>query len=114
MRIFAALTAVFSLVAVLGVGAIVGIYWHYGQGLPDYQQLADYEPPMVTRVHAGDGRLLAEFSRQKRVFVPIEAIPKLLVKAVLSAEDKKFYEHPGTSDRWARQRLPSRWQKTSC
>ena len=95
LRIFSALTAVFLLCALLGAGALVGIFWHYGQGLPDYQQLADYEPPMVTRVHAGDGRLLAEFARQKRVFVPIEAIPKLLIKAVLSAEDKKFYEHPG-------------------
>lgn len=83
------------LVSLLGAAAAVGIFWHYGQGLPDYQQLAKYEPPMVTRVHAGDGRLLAEFARQKRVFVPIEAIPKLIVKAFLSAEDKHFYEHPG-------------------
>src|SRR3546814_17574558 len=63
--------------------------------LPDYDYLVDYEPPVVTRVHAGDGRLLAEFARNERVFVPIEAIPKRVVKAFLAAEDKNFYEHPG-------------------
>ena len=94
-RILAAFTVLLLLVSLLGAGAAVGIFWHYGQGLPDYQQLAKYEPPMVTRVHAGDGRLLAEFAKQKRVFVPVEAIPKLIVKAFLSAEDKNFYEHPG-------------------
>jgi penicillin-binding protein 1A len=94
-RVLAACTVMLLLVSLLGAGAAVGIFWHYGQGLPDYQQLAKYEPPMVTRVHAGDGRLLAEFAKQKRVFVPVEAIPKLIVKAFLSAEDKHFYEHPG-------------------
>ena len=93
--------AVFAVVltlATLGVMAAGGFVWvlhHYGRGLPDYKQLATYRPPMVTRVHAGDGRLLAEFAREKRVFVPIEAIPKLVVNAVLSAEDKTFYDHPG-------------------
>ena len=50
---------------------------------------------MVTRLHAGDGRLLTEFAKEKRVFVPVEAIPKLIVKAFISAEDKTFFEHPG-------------------
>ena len=52
-------------------------------------------PPTVTRVHAGDGRLLAEYAVEKRVFVPIEAIPKRVIKAFLGAEDKNFYSHPG-------------------
>jgi len=87
--------AITLVVAVGGAAAMIGVFWHYGRGLPDYQQLAEYQPPMVTRVHAGDGRLLAEFAREKRVFVPIESIPKLVIKAVLSAEDKSFYSHPG-------------------
>jgi len=83
------------LVAVIGSAGAIGVFWHFGRGLPDYQQLADYEPPTVTRVHAGDGRLLTEFSRQRRVFVPFDAIPKRVVKAFLSAEDKDFYVHGG-------------------
>ncbi len=67
----------------------------YGADLPDYQQLANYDPPIVTRVLAGDGRLLAEFAIEKRVFVPIRAIPKNVINAFLSAEDKTFYTHPG-------------------
>jgi membrane carboxypeptidase/penicillin-binding protein len=63
--------------------------------LPDYQQLAHYQPTIITRVHAGDGRLLAEFA-ERRVFVPIEAIPKQVVNAFLSAEDKNFHSHHGT------------------
>src|SRR3546814_9313141 len=64
-------------------------------GLPDYGPLADYEPPTWTRVHAGDGRLLAEYATEKRVFVPMEAIPRRVVNAFLSAEDQNFYDHPG-------------------
>lgn len=63
--------------------------------LPDYQQLAEYEPPIMSRVHAGDGRLIAEYAREHRVFVPIENIPQSLVHAFVSAEDKNFYEHGG-------------------
>jgi penicillin-binding protein 1A len=95
LRFFMALTALGLLFALVGVGVVGGVFWHYGKDLPDYQQLADYEPPTVTRVHAGDGRLLAEFAREKRVFVPFDAIPKNVVKAFLSAEDKNFYAHPG-------------------
>jgi len=68
---------------------------HFGRGLPDYKQLADYEPPMVTRIHAGDGRLMNEYATERRIYVPIQAIPRRVVNAFLSAEDKNFYEHPG-------------------
>jgi len=94
-KFLAALGALTLVLGVLGVAVIVGVFWHYGRGLPDYKQLASYEPPTVTRIHAGDGSLLAEFAREKRVFVPIGSIPKMVVKAFLSAEDKKFYEHYG-------------------
>ena len=90
--------AIFAVLAALGIfaaGGGVWLFYHYGRDLPDYQQLADYQPPMVTRMHAGDGRLLAEFAKEKRVFVPIDAMPKLVIKAFLSAEDKTFYDHPG-------------------
>ncbi len=71
------------------------LFYRYGQGLPDYSQLADYEPPVMTRVHAGDGRLLVEYARQRRVFIPVSAMPKLVRQAFLSAEDKNFFLHPG-------------------
>lgn len=82
-----------GLIAVL-IGT-VGIINHYGSDLPDYEQLKTYEPPIVTRLYAGDGRLMAEFAQEKRVFMPIESVPDLVKQAFISAEDKKFYTHPG-------------------
>jgi penicillin-binding protein 1A len=97
-RIFKALAFLFSVGVFLAMAAAVAVGWvlfEYGRALPDYRQLADYQPPVVTRIHAGDGRLMAEFAREKRVFVPIEVIPKRLIQAFLAAEDKNFYYHPG-------------------
>jgi penicillin-binding protein 1A len=83
------------LVAIAG-GVFAGLtIWHFGRDLPDYQQLEHYEPPIATRVQAGDGRLLAEYATERRVFVPIGAIPKRVIDAFLSAEDKNFYTHHG-------------------
>ena len=82
--------------AVIGAaGAGLAGLWYFGRDLPDYQQLANYQPPVATRIHAGDGRLIAEFARERRLFVPIEAIPELVKQAFLSAEDKNFYVHSG-------------------
>ena len=90
-----AITITLVVLILVGAGGVFYVFYHFGRGLPDYQQLADYEPPTVTRVHAGDGRLLAEFAKEKRIFVPISAMPKRVVKAFLAAEDKNFYSHPG-------------------
>ena len=82
--------------AALGAGAGVLVVFHnFGRDLPEYRQLADYEPPVMTRVYGGDGRLLAEYAIEKRVFVPIKAMPKRVLQAFLAAEDKNFYIHPG-------------------
>ncbi len=80
---------------VLAVAAVLGAFWYFGQSVPDHSQLAGYQPATVTRVHAGDGRLLAQFAVEERFAVPISAIPKRVVAAFLSAEDKSFYQHPG-------------------
>lgn len=80
-------------IGAIGAGAFVLSY--YGRDLPDYTQLKNYEPPIVTRIYAGDGRLLAEYAREKRVFVPIEVIPDLVKEGFLAAEDQNFYHHPG-------------------
>lgn len=75
--------------------AVVWVFYEFGRELPDYRQLANYEPPVMSRVYAGDGRLVEEYAVEGRVFVPFSAIPKRVVNAFLSAEDKTFYSHPG-------------------
>ena len=82
-------------VAVVGAIAALIMYSHYSEGLPDFEALTNYDPPTMTRVHAGDGRILAEFATEKRVYVPIDAIPERVIQAFLSAEDKNFYNHSG-------------------
>jgi penicillin-binding protein 1A len=71
------------------------ILWTFSSDLPNYKFLLNYEPPVSSRVHAGDGQLIAEFAIQKRLFVPFEAIPKKVINSFLSAEDKNFFKHPG-------------------
>ncbi len=94
-RVITALLSLAAAGAVAGVAVVVGALFYFGQGLPDYKALADYEPPIVTRAYASDGRLLAEFATEKRVYMPIEAVPPLVISAFLAAEDKNFYHHPG-------------------
>jgi penicillin-binding protein 1A len=95
LRIFATIIGILLILAFLGVGGVLFVFQHFGEDLPDYRQLADYEPPVMTRVHAGDGHLLAEYAIEKRVFVPISAMPNLVIKAFLAAEDKNFFKHHG-------------------
>ncbi len=80
----------------LGVAAAAAIYLSVvSKELPDYEVLAKYAPPVTTRIHAGNGALMKEYSRENRLFVPIQAIPDRVKAAFLSAEDKNFYNHPG-------------------
>ena len=83
------------IIAIAGAAGVLFIFHNYGRGLPEYRQLADYEPPVMTRVYGGDGRLLAEYATEKRIFVPIKATPKRVIQSFLAAEDKNFYIHPG-------------------
>src|SRR6478752_9570332 len=95
LRFFGWIFAVGTVVFLVGVAGAAGLFWHYSKDLPDYSQLQDYEPPVMTRVHAGDGSLLAEYATQRRLYLPIQAIPKLVTNAFIAAEDKNFYEHGG-------------------
>jgi penicillin-binding protein 1A len=79
--------------AVAGLSAYV--IYDISKSLPDYKQLASWEPNVMTRMHAADGSLLAEFAEERRLFVPINSVPKQLINAYLSAEDKAFYTHGG-------------------
>ena len=95
MKIFTIIFTSLFFISILLVGAFFYILWHFGKDLPDYRQLSKYEPSVVSRVHAGNGALLKEYSIERRVFVPIDVIPKKIISAFLSAEDKDFYEHIG-------------------
>jgi len=95
LRFFGFLFAAGTILFVVGVAAAAGLLWHFSKDLPDYSQLQDYEPPVMTRVHAGDGSLVGEYARERRLYIPIQAVPKLVINAFLAAEDKNFYEHGG-------------------
>lgn len=88
---FAAFVVVFLVVSA-GAGYVL---MRVSEDLPNYQKLAEYEPPVMTRIHAHDGSLIAEYARERRIFVPINTIPKQVIAAFLSAEDSRFYEHGG-------------------
>jgi penicillin-binding protein 1A len=90
---FAFATSAMLFVVLAGVaGAVI---WKFEQDLPDYTQLKNYEPPVMTRVHAADGTILAEYAKERRLYLPSSAIPPLVKEAFISAEDKNFYTHPG-------------------
>jgi len=95
LRFLGFLFAAGTILFIVGVAAAAGLLWHFSKDLPDYSQLQDYEPPVMTRVHAADGSLLAEYAKERRLYLPIQAIPKLVTNAFVAAEDKNFYEHPG-------------------
>ena len=95
LRLFGWAFAAGTILFVIGVAGAAGVIWHYSKDLPDSAQLRNYEPPVMSRVHAGDGSLIAEFARERRLYLPIQAVPKLIIDAFLSAEDKNFYKHFG-------------------
>ncbi|BBF92721.1 penicillin-binding protein 1A [Blastochloris tepida] len=95
IRFFGFLFAIGTVIFLGGVGAVSYFAWKYSQDLPDYSTLQDYEPPVMTRVHATDGSLVAEYARERRLYLPIQAVPKLVIGAFLAAEDKNFYQHGG-------------------
>ena len=79
----------------LSVISIISVLWTYSNDLPDYKFLKSYKPPVSSKVYSGNGDLVADFSQEKRVFVPFNSIPKNVINAFLSAEDKNFFKHPG-------------------
>ncbi len=75
--------------------SMVGVLWTYSNDIPDYKFLKNYKPPVSSKVYSGEGELVADFSKEKRIFVPYSSIPKNVINAFLSAEDKNFFSHPG-------------------
>ena len=90
------------LLITVGLGlfvSIIVILWTYSNKLPDYKFLKDYKPPVSSKLYSGGGELVSDFSSEKRVFVPYNTIPKKVIHAFLSAEDKNFFSHPGVDAR---------------
>lgn len=87
------------LVFVVASAAAGMLLYQASKDLPDYEKLTKYEPPVMTRIHAHDGSLISEFARERRIFVPVSSIPKRVIDAYLSAEDRRFYQHGGI-DPW--------------
>ena len=73
--------------------------WYFSIGLPDYKKLSNYQPPISSRVYSNDGKLIAEYAIEKRLFIPYESIPEIVINSFLSAEDKNFFSHPGVDAR---------------
>lgn len=89
---------IFSFVT-LGVAMVAvtigGVFWMYGRDLPSHESLAQYKPPTISRIYSGEGQLIDEFARERRLFAPSDEIPDLVKQAFISAEDKNFYTHKG-------------------
>jgi penicillin-binding protein 1A len=95
MRLLTALLSFGLVLAGLGAVLVAMVYAHYSKDLPDYSYLKDYQPPTLSRIYADDGRMMAVVAEEQRIFVPINAIPKRVKDAFLSAEDADFYQHGG-------------------
>jgi penicillin-binding protein 1A len=83
-----------SLFLLLSVTILI-VLWTFSNSIPDYRFLKNYKPPVSSKMYSGDGELVADFSKEKRIFVPYEAIPENVINSFLSAEDKNFFSHPG-------------------
>ena len=94
-KTLSSLISTFFFFAVIAFVLVISSLWEYAGQLPDYHQLAKYEPPVTTRLYAGDGQLLMEYANEKRLFVPVSKMPEKVKQAFISAEDKKFYSHSG-------------------
>ncbi|MEP0156024.1 PBP1A family penicillin-binding protein [Pseudophaeobacter sp.] len=89
--IFSTVTLGIAMVA-LTLGAI---FWIYGRDLPSHESLSQYQPPTISRIYSGEGRMIDEFAKERRLFTPSAEIPDLVKQAFISAEDKNFYSHNG-------------------
>ncbi|MBK6466888.1 MAG: PBP1A family penicillin-binding protein [Rhodobacter sp.] len=92
---FGAIFTAITLGAFFGALTIGAIFWMYSRGLPSHESLAQYAPPTISRIYSGEGNILDEFARERRLFVPAEDMPDLVKDAFISAEDKNFYTHSG-------------------
>ncbi len=92
---FGAIFSWLTLAALMGTLVLGAVFWIYARDLPSHEALAQYTPPTISRIFSGEGRIIDEFAKERRLFVPIEDVPELVKQAFISAEDKNFYSHKG-------------------
>lgn len=92
LRVLGVFLLVFGLLACIGAA---GLYWYLAPKLPPIDSLKDVQLQEPLRIYTSDGRLIAEFGEKRRTPLEFEQIPDLMVKAVLAAEDERYYQHPG-------------------
>lgn len=92
---FGAIFTAVTLGIFFGAFTLGAVFWMYSRDLPSHESLARYSPPTISRIYTGEGRIMDEFARERRLFVPIEDIPAIVRNAFISAEDKNFYSHHG-------------------
>ena len=85
----------FLIISIIAFIVIFGILWTFSNKIPDYKFLKSYKPPVSSKMYSGNGDLVADFSQEKRIFIPYGSIPEKVINAFLSAEDKNFFSHPG-------------------
>ena len=85
----------FSSAILLFFVIVVSVLWAFSNNLPDYKYLKNYKAPVSSKIYSGGGELIQDFSSEKRIFIPYNSIPKIVINSFLSAEDKNFFEHPG-------------------
>ena len=94
-RLLKKILLIFSSFLLLISIVILGVLWTFSNNIPDYKFLKNYKPPVSSKMYSGKGDLVADFSKEKRIFVPYNTIPENVINAFLSAEDKNFFSHPG-------------------
>ena len=94
-RIIKNILILISCIGLLSIFLLLAILWSFSNNLPDYKFLKNYKASVSSKVYSGDGELVNDFSTEKRIFVPYNAIPKKVINSFLSAEDKNFFSHPG-------------------
>ncbi len=99
LSIVGALFSALTLGIIAAALTVGGVLYMYGRDLPNHEQLAQYTPPTISRIYSGEGRLMDEFARERRLFAPADEIPDLVKRAFISAEDKNFYLHAGYDPR---------------
>ena len=92
---FGAIFSWITIGAVMAAFVVGAIFWMYGRDLPNHEQLAQYAPPTISRIYSGEGQMIDEFARERRIYAPSDEIPDLVKQAFISAEDKNFYTHKG-------------------
>ncbi|UWP87885.1 penicillin-binding protein 1A [Aliiroseovarius crassostreae] len=95
LGIFGSIFTFLTIGVFMGALVVGGVFWMYSQDLPSHEQLANYTPATISRVYSGEGDLMDEFARERRLYTPADEIPEMVKQAFISAEDKNFYNHKG-------------------